>query len=129
MSKTSIKRQWTNTQINLSRLLVAEISAPKSFETTRQANDYVRRLFLQYNEILRKLDEIYQTLLHPQKRSMIRLVLDGIVGRLVELKTEMIKFDSCEYTYFEDLALDQNKTLVMLIAFYIDRIIDERLFD
>jgi hypothetical protein len=29
----------------------------------------------------------------------------------------MMKFDSCEYTYFEDLALDQNKTLVKRISF------------
>ena len=121
--KKDVKTLWTNTQINLSRLLISEISGPKSFESKRQANDYVRRLFVQYNDILRKLDETYTTLLHPQKRLIIRILLDGIVGRLVELKQEMIKFDSCEYTYFEDLALDQNKTLVMMIFLFsiIDR--------
>jgi hypothetical protein len=117
MAQKSMKTLWTNTQINLSRLLVSEVSGPKSFDSKRQANDYVRRLFVQYNDILRKLDEIYQILIHPQKRLIIRILLDGIVGRLVELKHEMIKFDSCEYTYFEDLALDQNKTSVKMIQF------------
>lgn len=124
------KKQWTNTQIDLSRLLTSEISGPKNFETKRQGTDYVRRLFVQYNTILRKLDQIYQRSLHPQKRSMIRIFLDGIVGRLVELKNEMIKFDSCEYTYFEDLALDQNKTLVMIDLAFVNIVRRKReLFD
>ena len=112
MSQKQVQTVWANTQIKLSRLLTSEISGPKGFDTKRQANDYVRRLFVKYNDIMQKLDEIYATLLHPQKRLIVRILLDGIVGRLVELKQEMIKFDSCEYTYFEDLALDQNKTLV-----------------
>jgi hypothetical protein len=84
MSQKNIQTQWTNTQIKLSRLLTSEFSGPKGFESKRQANDYVRRLFVQYNDMMKKLDEI-------------------------------IKFDSCEYTYFEDLALDQNKTLVKIL--------------
>ncbi|CAF1118521.1 unnamed protein product [Adineta steineri] len=111
MSQKHLQTVWTGTQIKLSRLVTSEISASKGFDSKRQANNYVRELFIQYNDIMRKLDEIYETLIHPQKRLIIRILLDGIVGRLVELKREMIKFDNCEYTYFEDLALDHNKTL------------------
>ncbi|CAF2358990.1 unnamed protein product [Rotaria sp. Silwood2] len=111
MSQKYVQTLWTNTQIQLSRLLTSEIFGPKGFDSRQKANDYVRRLFIKYNDIMKKLDEIYQTLIHPQKRLIIRILLDGIVGRLIELKQEMIKFDCCEYTYFEDLALDQNKTL------------------
>jgi hypothetical protein len=115
MPQKYVETLWANTQIKLSRLLTSEISGPKDFDSKRQANGYVRRLFVKYNDIMKKLDEIYETLIHPQKRLILRILLDGIVGRLVELKQEMIKFDSCEYTYFEDLALDQNKTLVEII--------------
>ncbi|CAM4771441.1 unnamed protein product [Rotaria magnacalcarata] len=111
MSQKYVQTLWTNTQLQLSRLLTSEIQGSKSFDSKRNANDYVRQLFIQYNDSMKKLDEIYQTLIHPQKRLIIRILLDGIVGRLVELKQEMIKFDCCEYTYFEDLAFDQNKTL------------------
>ncbi|CAF0797232.1 unnamed protein product [Rotaria sp. Silwood1] len=111
MSQKYVQTLWTNTQIQLSRLLTSEVFGPKGFDSKRKANDYVRQLFIKYNDIMKKLDEIYQTLIHPQKRLIIRILLDGIVGRLIELKQEMIKFDCCEYTYFEDLALDQNKTL------------------
>ena len=114
MSQKHVQRLWTNTQIKLSRLITSEITeGPKGFDNKRQTNDYVRRLFIQYNDIMKRLDEIYATLIHPQKRLIVRILLDGIIGRLVELKQEMIKFDCCEYTYFEDLALDQNKTLVI----------------
>lgn len=112
MSQKYVQTAWADTQFQLSRLLTSEILGPKGFDNKRQANDYVRRLFIKYNDCMKKLDEIYKTLIHPQKRSMIRMLLDGLVGRLIELKQEMIKFDCCEYTYFEDLALDQNKTLV-----------------
>jgi len=115
MPQTYVETLWANTQIKLSRLLTSEISGPKDFDSKRQANDYVRRLFVKYNDIMKKLDEIYETLIHPQKRLILRILLDGIVGRLVELKQEMIKINICEYTYFEDLALDQNKTLVEII--------------
>ncbi|CAF3283444.1 unnamed protein product [Rotaria socialis] len=111
MSQKYVHTLWANTQLQLSRLLTSEIQGSKSFDSKRNANDYVRQIFIQYNDSMKKLDEIYQTLIHPQKRLIIRILLDGIVGRLVELKQEMIKFDCCEYTYFEDLALDQNKTL------------------
>jgi hypothetical protein len=117
MSQKYVKTLWADTQIHLSRLLLSDISVSKGFDSKQQANDYVRRLFVKYNDILRKLDEIYETLIHPQKRFILRILLDGIIGRLVELKQEMMKFDSCEYTYFEDLALDQNKTLVKRISF------------
>ena len=121
MSKKPIGKLWTDTQIQLSRLITSETVAPKGFDSERQANDYVRRLFVRYNEILKKLDDIYGTLVHPQKRRILRILLDGLVGRLVELKRELIRFDSCEYTYFEDLALDQNKTLVIVIEWVIHR--------
>ena len=112
MTQKNVQRRWANTQIELSNLLRSDISGPKGFDSQRQALEYVRGLFVKYNDLLKKFDDIYETLLHPQKRLMLRLLLDGIVGRLVELKQELILWDSCEYTYFEDIALDQNKTLV-----------------
>ncbi|UJR26060.1 hypothetical protein I4U23_007406 [Adineta vaga] len=111
MSQNHIHSLWTCTQKEVSRLMTEEISGPKGFNNKRQANNYVRHLFTKYNDLMKKLDEFYIILVHPQKRLILRILLDGIVGRLIELKQEMIRFDGCEYTYFEDIALDQNKTL------------------
>lgn len=104
--------QWARTQIQLAKLISTEVTGPKGFESRRLANDYIRRLFIDYNEIFVKLDDFYTICLHPQKRTIVRLLLTGLVGRLIELKDELIKFDSCELTFFEDLALEQKKTLV-----------------
>lgn len=112
MSQSHVQVGWTRAQVKLARLLGADVAASKGFSSERQAQDHVRRLFVQYNDLLKKFDDIHASMVHPQKRAILRLLLDGLVGRLVELKQEMIKFDGCEYTYFEDLALDQNKTLV-----------------
>ncbi|CAF0896390.1 unnamed protein product [Adineta ricciae] len=111
MSQKTTQFLWSNTQIKLSRIITSEISAPKGFDNKRQAYNYVRHLFIKYNDLLKRLDEVYVTLLHPQKRSILKILLDGLVGRLIELKQEMMKFDGCEYTYFEDIALNHNKTL------------------
>lgn len=109
----SKRDRWKGTQIQLAKLISSEVSGPKGFESQRLANEYIRRLFIQYNDILKKLDDFYEICTHPQKRSILRMLLNGLIGRLIELKEEMIKFDACEYTYFEDLALDQKKTLVV----------------
>ncbi|CAF1111762.1 unnamed protein product [Didymodactylos carnosus] len=111
MSNKHVQNLWSNAQTDLSRHLQSELRGPKGFESKQIANDYVRKLFLEYNWILKKLDEVFSTLVHPQKRLVVRMLLDGCVGRLIELKQEMIKFDSCEYTYFEDIAIDHHKTL------------------
>ncbi|CAF0994003.1 unnamed protein product [Adineta ricciae] len=111
MSQKSTLFLWSNTQIKLSRIITSEISAPKGFDHKRQAYNHVRHLFVKYNDLLKRLDEVYVTILHPQKRLILKILLDGLVGRLIELKQEMMKFDGCEYTYFEDIALNHNKTL------------------
>ena len=112
MSQKTTQFLWSNAQIKLSRIITSETSAPTGFDNRRQAYNYVRHLFIKYNDILKRLDEVYVTLLHPQKRLILKILLDGLVGRLIELKQEMMKFDGCEYTYFEDIALNHNKTLV-----------------
>ena len=115
MSQKPTQFLRSSTQIKLSRIIASEVSAPRGFDNKRQAYNYVRHLFIKYNDLLKKLDEVYVTLLHPQKRLILKILLDGLVGRLIELKQEMIKFDGCEYTYFEDIALDHNKTLVEIL--------------
>ena len=112
MSNKSTERLLTKTQIDLSKLINSELIGTKRFETKRETIDYLRRLFLNYNDLLKRIDEIYDTIVHPQKRRILRFLLDALVGRLIELRNEMVRFDSCEYTYFEDLALDGNRTLV-----------------
>ncbi len=46
----------------------------------------VSRLYVQYVRILRNLEECYDQVVHPQKRILLRQLLDCTIGRILELK-------------------------------------------
>lgn len=52
--------------------------------------------------------------MHPQKRRVLRHLLDGIMGRILELKNEMVQLEFSEYHYFDDVLSDLKLTPVSL---------------
>jgi len=40
-------------------------------------------MYINYVLIFRKLEECYDQIVHPQKRRLVRHILDGTMGRLV----------------------------------------------
>ena len=71
-------------------------------------------MFVKYVQIFRKLEQCYDQIVHPQKRRIIRTILDGCMGRILELKHEMITMDYSEYHYFDDILADLKLTPVKL---------------
>lgn len=53
--------------------------------------------------------------MHPQKRRVLRHLLDGIMGRILELKNEMVLLEFSEYHYFDDVLSDLKLTPVSII--------------
>ena len=51
-------------------------------------------------------------IVQPQKRRLIRHVLEGTMGRILELKNEMVQLELLEYHYFEDILVDKKLTPV-----------------
>ena len=51
-------------------------------------------------------------MVHPQKRRVLRHLLDGIMGRILELKNEMVLLEFSEYHYFDDVLSDLKLTPV-----------------
>lgn len=72
----------------------------------------VATMFVKYVQIFRKLEQCYDQIVHPQKRRLIRVILDGCMGRIIELKHEMITMDYSEYHYFDDILADLKLTPV-----------------
>lgn len=58
---------------------------------------------MRYIQILRDIERCYDQIVHPQKRILLRKLLDGLIGRILELKEEMVKLDLSEYHYFDDI--------------------------
>uniref|UniRef100_A0A673G3T8 IQ motif containing with AAA domain 1 n=1 Tax=Sinocyclocheilus rhinocerous TaxID=307959 RepID=A0A673G3T8_9TELE len=57
--------------------------------------------YLRYLKIFRALEEVYDQIVHPQKTRVVHQVLEGVMGRLVELKNEMVELEYSEFHYFE----------------------------
>lgn len=74
----------------------------------------IATLYVCYAQIFRKLDEAYDQSVHPQKRRAIRQVLEGVMGRVLELKNEMVEKEFSEYHYMDDIIQDLKLTPVSL---------------
>ncbi len=69
-------------------------------------------MYVKYIQIFRGLEQSYDQIVHPQKRRVLRHVLDGVMGRVIELKHEMINHECSEYHYFDDVLSDLKLTPV-----------------
>ena len=72
-------------------------------------------MYIKYIQIFRKLEQSYDQIVHPQKRRVLRHCLDGVMGRIVELKHEMMNLEFSEYHYFDDVLSDLKLTPVSYV--------------
>ena len=69
-------------------------------------------MYIKYVQIFRRLEQSYDQIVHPQKRRVLRHVLDGVMGRILELKNEMVGLELSEFHYFDDVLSDLKLTPV-----------------
>lgn len=72
-------------------------------------------LYVRYLQVFRQLDKVYDQVVHPQKRRVIRVILEGVMGRVLELKNEMVEKEFSEYHYMDDVLHDLKLTPVSFI--------------
>ncbi|XP_058246576.1 dynein regulatory complex protein 11 isoform X2 [Hemibagrus wyckioides] len=112
MSHSTYNKLWTEAHEELSDLLSEELpSEPSRPERDRVV--FFQRLttmYVRYVRIFRQLEEAYDQIVHPQKRRLIRGVLDGVMGRVLELKNEMMEKEYSEYHYMDDIIQDMKLT-------------------
>ena len=60
-------------------------------------------MYVRYIQIYRRLEQCYDQVVHPQKRRIMKTTLDGVIGRILELKAEMAKNDASDFHYFDDI--------------------------
>ena len=72
-------------------------------------------MYIKYIQAMRRLEQCYDQIVHPQKRQVLRHCLDGVMGRVVELKHEMVNLEFSEYHYFDDVLSDLKLTPVSLM--------------
>ncbi|XP_028259823.1 dynein regulatory complex protein 11 [Parambassis ranga] len=101
-------RLWADVQLELSHLLSEEQPA----EPPRPEKDRVvffqrlAMLYVRYIRVFRQLEKAYDLMVHPQKRRVIRALLDAVIGRVLELKNDMVENEFSEYHYLDDILHD-----------------------
>lgn len=113
------QKQWLEAQDSLNDLLQQEIppEPPKPEKDRLTAFQNIATLYLKYLQIFRKIEGCYDQVVHPQKRRVLRRMLDGVMGRLIELKNEMVLLEFSEFHYFDDILSDLKLTPVSSLVF------------
>uniref|UniRef100_A0A3P8QLU2 AAA+ ATPase domain-containing protein n=1 Tax=Astatotilapia calliptera TaxID=8154 RepID=A0A3P8QLU2_ASTCA len=108
MSQRTYNQLWADAQLELSCLLEEELPAePPGPEKDRVV--FFQRLavlFVRYTQIFRQLEKAYDLVVHPQKRRFIHSALESVMGRVLELKNEMVEKEFSEYHYMDDVLHD-----------------------
>ncbi|XP_075406898.1 IQ and AAA domain-containing protein 1-like [Tenrec ecaudatus] len=105
MSEGAYQRLWESSHVTLQELLDQEqpLLDPVPDRERHSLQHRLSALYLNYLRLLRSLDIIYDQMLQPQKRRLLRQLLDGVAGRVLELQEELVRTDFCEYRCLDDV--------------------------
>ncbi|KAM3853527.1 dynein regulatory complex protein 11 isoform 3-T3 [Vipera latastei] len=108
MSHNTYNKIWAEAQESLNCLLQKEIEekSQKPLKDHLLIFQMLATFYIKYVQIFHNLESAYDQIVHPQKRLIIRQVLDGVMGRILELKNEMVELEYSEYHYFDDILQD-----------------------
>ncbi|XP_078084803.1 dynein regulatory complex protein 11-like [Mustelus asterias] len=112
MSNSIYNKMWVETHEDLHYLLTQEITAQGAKPQTDRMIIFqmLTTFYIKYVQIFRNMECLYDQIVHPQKRRVIHHVLDGIMGRILELKNEMVKLEFSEFHYCDDVLQDLKLT-------------------
>ncbi|XP_054350998.1 IQ and AAA domain-containing protein 1-like isoform X2 [Pongo pygmaeus] len=108
MSEGAYQRLWESSHVTLQELLDQEQPLLEPVpDRERQSFQYrLASLYLHYLGLLRRFDTVYDQMVQPQKRRLLRRLLDGVAGRVLELKDELVRADLCENHCLDRVLLD-----------------------
>ncbi|KAG9339521.1 hypothetical protein JZ751_023663, partial [Albula glossodonta] len=103
---------WAEAQGALENMLQEELPAvpPRPRKDRLMVFQSLATSYVKYLQILRALEAVYDQMVHPQKRLVVRQILDGVTGRLLELKNEMVELEFSEFHYYDDVLQDLKLT-------------------
>lgn len=100
-------KMWHQTQEALNSLLDKESRNMMESQSNQVfIFQMLATFYIKYVQIFRNLEDVYDQIVHPQKRILIRKILDGVMGRVLELKNEMVELELTEFHYFDDILQD-----------------------
>uniref|UniRef100_A0A0L8GDT4 Uncharacterized protein n=1 Tax=Octopus bimaculoides TaxID=37653 RepID=A0A0L8GDT4_OCTBM len=112
MSHSCYNKLWVETQGNIKDMLTYEmpLEPPKPEKDRKIAFQQLATMYVKYIKIYKNLELCYDQIVQPQKRQLLRHVLDATIGRILELKNEMVNLEFAEFHYFDDILADYKLT-------------------
>lgn len=112
MSNITYNELWKSAQIALEELLQVDtnLQNAKPQKDRKKIHNTISELYVRYIIIYNKLELCYDQIIQPQKRLLIKKMLVSCLGRILELKHELVEIDISEYNYFDDILIKLNVT-------------------
>lgn len=107
MSNETYDDIWKRAQILLDEVLQLDtnMQSAKPPKDRKKAHNVASELYVRYIVIFNKLELCYDQLVQPQKRILVKKLLDLTMGRILELKHELVEIDLSEHNYFDDILI------------------------
>ncbi|XP_023211732.1 IQ and AAA domain-containing protein 1-like [Centruroides sculpturatus] len=105
MSNKLYQSLWKDVQNSLRFILDDDkpVSPEKDLQNTFNR---IAILYLRYIKIVKNLEKCYDQIIQPQKILTFRKILEGVIGRILELKAELVKIENQEFHFINNLLLD-----------------------
>lgn len=112
MSSTTYNELWKSAQTTLEELLQMDtiLQNAKPQKDRKKAHNTVSELYVRYIIVCNKLEVCYDQVIQPQKRILLKQLLVSCLGRILELKHELVEIDLSEYNYFDNILIKLNIT-------------------
>jgi len=108
MSNTTYDELWREAETLLAETIQADVilQSAKPLKDRKKAHTVVSTLYVKYSLICNKLEQCYEQVIQPQKRLLIKRTLNASLGRVLELKHELVNIDLSEYNYYDDVLIE-----------------------
>ncbi|XP_029162150.1 dynein regulatory complex protein 11 isoform X4 [Nylanderia fulva] len=108
MSSATYDELWREAQTLLAETVQTDtvLQGAKPQKDRKKAHDAVSTLYVRYILICNKLERCYDQVIQPQKRLLLERSLNASLGRVLELKHDLVNVDLSEHNYYDDALLE-----------------------
>lgn len=99
MSNKSCDEELKKTQ----ELLTSTLQLEPIQADRREQRSLLATLYVKYIMVANRLNECVDQMVQPQKRILVRKLLEATLGRILELKADLVEADINEYTHVGDV--------------------------
>ncbi|KAL6440740.1 hypothetical protein ACFW04_003292 [Cataglyphis niger] len=108
MSNAMYDELWREAQSLLVETIQADtvLQGAKPQKDRKKSHDVVSGLYVRYIIICNKLEQCYDQIIQPQKRLLLQRSLNATLGRVLELKHDLVNIDLSEHNYYDDVLIE-----------------------